>query len=133
MKLFSPIAPPTLQKHVRRSPELTDVISSRQQNIPRAEVVHLTYTASTITTVMRTVRLPIRTIGAPFRLPVHVANEHILRIEELQPRRVRVIVGACNNARGLPARGHASIIFDAANATLVRAGLASSPLLLSFL
>ena len=29
MKLFSPIAPPTLQKHVRRSPELTAVISSK--------------------------------------------------------------------------------------------------------
>ncbi len=102
------------------------------QNSPRAEMIHLPYTAPTVFTVMRPVRLPICTLRAPLGLPIHVANKYILRIEKLQPWWVRVIVGPCNDARGLQVRGCASIIFGTANATLVRAGLTLRPVLLSF-
>ena len=132
LKLFSPTAPPTLQKHVRTSSARLGCVGSGAQNIPRAEVIHLSYTAPTIPAMVRTVRLPVRTRGAPLRLSVHIANKNVLSIEELQPWGVWVIVRACNNARSAPACARARIIFGAANVAFVRAGLAFHPLLIPF-
>lgn len=57
---------------------------------PRTEVVHTQHTALNLAGVVDAVRLPVAAFRAPFWAPVALTDEHVLGVEDLETRAVRI-------------------------------------------